>query len=101
MKRIFLTGTLALVCAASARAQTHKAQTSSSASSDTSAQASARQGQRNVEIASGTRLAAQLQNTLDARKAHVGDQVVLKTTEAIKQNGHTVVNKGARLIGHV
>ncbi|HYX42567.1 MAG TPA: hypothetical protein VE821_12755, partial [Pyrinomonadaceae bacterium] len=38
---------------------------------------------------------------LDVRHAHVGDQVVLKTTEAIKQNGHTVVNKGARLIGRV
>jgi hypothetical protein len=101
MKRIFLTGTLALVCAASALAQTHKAQTSTSATSDTSAQASARQGQRNVELASGTHLAGQLQNALDVRRAHVGDQVVLKTTEAVKQNGHTVVNKGARLVGHV
>src|SRR2546421_3988102 len=101
MKRIFLTGTLALVCAASALAQTHKTQTSTSASSDTSAQAAARRGQHSVELASGTHLAAQLQNTLDARHAHVGDQVVLKTTEAIKQNGRTVVNKGARLIGRV
>jgi hypothetical protein len=97
MKRIFLTGTLALVCAASALAQTHKAQTSTSATSNTNAQASA----RNVELASGTHLAGQLQNALDVRRAHVGDQVVLKTTEAVKQNGHTVVNKGARLIGHV
>ena len=101
MKRTFLIVTLALGCAASALAQTHKVQTSTSASSDTSAKASAHQGQRNVEIASGTRLAAQLQNTLDVRRAHVGDQVVLKTTEAIKQNGHTMVNKGARLIGHI
>src|SRR5205085_1466739 len=101
MKRTFLIVTLALGCAASALAQTHKAQTSTSASSDTSAHASAQGGQRNVEIVSGTRLAAQLQNTLDVRRAHVGDQVVLKTTEAIKQNGHTMVNKGARLIGHV
>ena len=42
-----------------------------------------------------------MQQTLDVRKAHVGDEVVLKTTQAIKQNGHTVVNKGARLVGHV
>jgi hypothetical protein len=101
MKKIFLVSTLALICAASVLAQTHKSQTSTSASSDTSANASARKGQRNVEIASETHLAAQLQDTLDARHAHVGDQVVLKTTEAIKQNGHTMVNKGARLIGRV
>src|SRR5205085_5211690 len=50
MKRTFLIVTLALGCVASALAQTHKAQTATSASSDTSAKASARQGQRNVEI---------------------------------------------------
>lgn len=54
-----------------------------------------------INLESGTRLAAQLQNTLDVRKARVGDEVVLKTTEAIKSNGRTIVNKGARLIGHV
>lgn len=54
-----------------------------------------------INLESGTRLAVQLQNTLDVRKARVGDEVVLKTTEAIKSNGRTVVNKGARLIGHV
>lgn len=54
-----------------------------------------------INLQSGTRLAAQLQNTLDVRKARVGDEVVLKTTEAIKSNGRTIVNKGARLIGHV
>lgn len=54
-----------------------------------------------LNLQSGTRLAAQLQSTLDVRKARVGDEVVLKTTEAIKANGRTVVNKGAHLIGHV
>jgi hypothetical protein len=56
---------------------------------------------RAVNLQSGTRLAAQLQNTLDVRNARVGDEVVLKTTEAIKSNGRTIVNKGARLIGRV
>ncbi|MFL6209855.1 MAG: hypothetical protein ACJ74W_13445 [Pyrinomonadaceae bacterium] len=99
MKRTLLTITLALVCGAAVSAQTHKSHTSATADSDTSA--SARQGARAVELASGTHLAAQLQQTLDARKAHVGDEVVLKTTQAVKQNGQTVVQKGARLIGHV
>jgi len=31
----------------------------------------------------------------------VGDEVVLKTTQAIKSEGRTVVGRGARLIGHV
>jgi hypothetical protein len=54
-----------------------------------------------LQIASGTQLAAQLENTLDAKKARIGDRVVLKTTEAIKANGQVVVKKGARLVGHV
>jgi len=56
---------------------------------------------RQVNLQSGTQLAAQLENSLDARNAKPGDRVVLKTVSAIKQNGETVVPKGARLIGHV
>lgn len=56
---------------------------------------------RGLNIQPGTHVTAQLQNTLDVRKARVGDQVVLKTTEAIKANGRTIVNKGARLTGRV
>ena len=69
------------------------------AGNDTSATAS--QANKTINIQSGTHVAGQLQNTLDARKAKVGDQVVLKTTQAIKSDGHIVVNKGARLPGHV
>lgn len=54
-----------------------------------------------INIRSGTRLAAQLQSALDVKKANVGDEVVLKTTESIKQDGQVVVKKGARLIGRV
>lgn len=56
---------------------------------------------KNSSIASGTQIAAQLQNSLNVEKAKVGDQVVLKTTKAIKQNGQTVVGKGSTLIGRV
>ena len=56
---------------------------------------------RQINIQSGTHVAGQLQNTLDARKAKVGDQVVLKTTQVIKSDGHVVVNKGARSLGRV
>jgi hypothetical protein len=54
-----------------------------------------------VLLQSGTSLEAQLQQTLDIKKASVGDEVVLTTTKAIRQNGQTVVQKGARLVGRV
>ena len=52
-------------------------------------------------IQSGTQISGQLQSTLDTKNAKVGDQVVLKTTNVVKQNGQTVVEKGSKLIGHV
>jgi hypothetical protein len=54
-----------------------------------------------VLLQSGTSIEAQLQQTLDVKNASVGDQVVLTTTKAIKQNGQTVVQKGSRLVGRV
>lgn len=55
----------------------------------------------NLGIASGTQVSGQLQNTLDVQKARVGDQVLLKTTKAVKENGQTVIGKGSMLVGHV
>jgi hypothetical protein len=86
-----------MVCGSAIAAQTSETAATGSARSTTSVSKS---GQA-ARIESGTQVAAQLQNTLDARKARVGDRVVLKTTEAIKANGQTVVGKGASLIGHV
>ncbi len=54
-----------------------------------------------VLLQSGTSIEAQLQQTLDVKKATVGDEVILTTTKTIKQNGQTVVQKGARLVGRV
>lgn len=55
----------------------------------------------NTTIDSGTRLEGQLQSTVDVKKARVGDEVVLKTTKSIKQEGKTVVPKGTKLFGRV
>ena len=71
--------------------------TSIDASNRTSAQKQGRQ----IDLLAETQLAAQLQSSLDARHAKVGDRVILKTTDAIKQNGKVVVPKGAQLIGRV
>src|SRR5712691_847377 len=97
MKKIFLAISLASVVTGVALAQTTETRGRTSASNTTSA---SKQGQQ-LNLQSGIQLAAQLENTLDARHAKVGDRVVLKTTQAIKQNGEVIVPKGSRLIGHV
>jgi hypothetical protein len=52
-------------------------------------------------LAAGTTLSAQLEQTLDVKKAKVGDQVLMKVTRSVKQNGETIVPKGANLIGRI
>jgi hypothetical protein len=49
----------------------------------------------------GTLLEAELQSVLDVRKNKVGDEVTLKATKAIKQDGQVIVPKGSQLIGRV
>ncbi len=56
---------------------------------------------RNNLLTSGTQIEGRLQKSVDVKKANIGDQVVLKTTKSIKQNGRTLVPKGASLIGRV
>jgi hypothetical protein len=96
MKRTLLIATLVVAACAAAPAQDSR----TGASVKGSGQTKARAGDA-LQIESGTRLAAQLQQTLDVRKARVGDEVLLKTTEAIKSNDRTVVEKGTRLMGRV
>ena len=95
MKRIILTASLLFVFCLAADAQTANTSARGAASNQTTAST------QSINLDSGTRLAGELQSTIDARKAKVGDQVVLKTTQAIKSEGRTVVSKGSRLIGHV
>ncbi|MEO7970626.1 MAG: hypothetical protein ABI698_04950 [bacterium] len=96
MKRTILAISLTLVCGFAVNAQTANTSARGEASSQTSGAAN-----KSVNLDSGTRLVGELQSTIDARKAKVGDQVVLKTTQAIKAQGRTVVSKGSRLVGHV
>lgn len=99
MKRTILAASLSLVCYVAVNAQTANTQARGEASNQTSSAVNA--GDKSINLDSGTRLAGELQSTIDARKAKVGDQVVLKTTQAIKAQGRTVVSKGSRLIGHI
>src|SRR5918999_6451925 len=97
MTRLLLIALILAVSTSVAVAQKTKTSGSTTANNETSV---SKQG-RQVNLASNTALAAQLENSLDARRAKVGDRVVLKTTQAVKQNGEVIVPKGAKLIGHV
>lgn len=97
MKRLLLMVLTVTVSASTAFAQRARSTHDASASNDTSI---AKQG-RQVDLASNTALTAQLENSLDAKNAKVGDRVALKTTQAVRQNGETIIPKGARLLGHV
>lgn len=52
-------------------------------------------------LKAGTNLEATLKSTLDVKKSEVGDEVILKTTKNIKQDGEVVIPKGTKLIGRV
>ena len=97
MKRVFLLLGLSLACSLVASAQKAQSKASGAASNQTSASAS----HSGINLASGTNLTGELQDTVDVRQAKIGDQVMLKTTQAIKSGGRTVVGKGSRLVGHV
>jgi hypothetical protein len=97
MKRILLGFSIIVAICTAAFAQKTTNSGNVTAANQTSAQKQGRQ----IDLQSGTQLAAQLQNTVDARNAKVGDRVVLKTTQAIKQDGQVVIPKGAQLIGRV
>lgn len=97
MRKSLLTAALLLGLGSLSVVPAQSGDTRTSASGNGNATATANR----TMIQAGTQLAAELQSTLDARKARVGDQVLLKTTKAIKAEGQTVVKKGARLIGRV
>lgn len=100
MKRTFLLATLFALAGASVTAAAQVGDTRARAVGGGSSSIQ-RSGDGNLQIASGTQLSAQLEQTLDARKARVGDRVVLRTTETLKSNGQVVAKKGARLVGRV
>ena len=99
MNKLTLSITLMLVCWVAVYSQEATTRSRTTANGDTAV--SANKSEKTLELADGTRIAGELQNSVDVRKAKVGDQVVLRTTQAIRSNGQTLVNKGARLFGHI
>ena len=54
-----------------------------------------------VTLPSGTAVNAELNSSVDSKKAKVGDKVEAHTNEEIKYAGRIIVPKGAKLEGHV
>lgn len=73
----------------------------SSAKNHGSSKNSSEQDTLSAALASGTTLQAALTKPVDAKKAKPGDQVTAQLTEDVKSNGHVVLHKGSKLMGHV
>jgi len=65
------------------------------------AQAGPQTGGNSSSLANGTILNAELSASVDSKKAKDGDPVMAQITEAVKEDGKTVIHKGAKLVGHV
>jgi hypothetical protein len=107
MNKAFIALTLGAVLGISAAGQAQKtdfdtapAPTKSKSVKQDSQSAAANNADTPV-LAAGTALEAQLQGVVDVRKGQVGDQVILKTTKAVKQNGEVIVPKGTKLMGRI
>jgi hypothetical protein len=74
-----------------------KADARGSAKSD----ASARSGQHEFKLESGSVIEAALTKSLDARKCKPGDEVAARVTKDLKHEGKVIVAKNSRLLGRV
>src|ERR1700730_17047103 len=64
--------------------------------------ASGRSGQSEASLAGGTRISAELNSSIDSKKAKAGDPVTAHTTEAVKStDDRTILPKGTKLEGHI
>ncbi len=52
-------------------------------------------------IRAGTKFAAELQSSVDAKTAKPGDEVSARVTQNVKESGRVVIRKGDRLVGTV
>ena len=91
MKKIFICTGLILISVVFSFGQKQKQQPATPGSTS----------DRDVFLNSGTKIDGQLQSAIDVKRSKVGDQVLLKTKKAIKQDGQTVVPKGSNLIGRI
>jgi hypothetical protein len=72
------------------------------AASPASAQDSAATGRSEASLAGGTAIYADLNSSIDSKKAKSGDAVMAHTTEALKSaDDRTILPKGTKIVGHI
>lgn len=101
MKKVLIGINLILLLSISGFSQNQKKDSNEEVTLKKQSSKKAEKNNSDLVLQSGTSIEAQLQQTLDVKNAKVGDEVVLKTTQNIKQNGQTIVQKGSRLVGRV
>lgn len=107
MKHLILSAVLTFVCFSAIAAQKNRDTAPMPGQNETTTKKMKVDGNTSanssgsLDLQSGTQVAAQLQSTLDVKKAVAGDEILLKTSRAVKQNGRVVLEKGSTLIGRV
>ena len=96
---ILAAGALAITASLASAQTKADAQASGSANVQTNGTASSKQ--QSVSLAAGTAMNAELNQSIDSKKAKEGDAVTAHTTEAVKSGGRVVIAKGTKLVGHV
>lgn len=79
----------------------HSSERQAGSSSTTPSSAVAKGQSAQGSLAAGTAINAELDKSLDSKKAKAGDSVTARTTEAVKEDGRVVLPKGSKLSGHV
>ena len=77
------------------------AQAQSNAQAPATPSSSAQAATTAATLPNGTTVNAQLNSSVDSKKAKAGDKIEAHTTEAIKYDGKTILRQGAKLEGHV
>src|SRR5258708_467419 len=88
------------VSADKSRAQA-SSQTDAKASQKASVAGENRQTSAASQLKAGSTVQAELTKPVDVRKNKPGDEVVAKTTQDVKSDGHVVLPKGSKIIGRV
>ncbi len=101
MKQFVLAVLVASLSATGAVAQTTQTQTGASAAQSAAVSAANSQANAASQLATGTTFRAQLDKSVDAKKAKVGDKVIAKSAEDVKSGGNVIIPKGSKLLGHV
>ena len=80
-----------------------QATSTTDANASQAATASGKNGQVSAanQLAAGSTVQAELTKPVDVRKNKPGDEVVAKTTQDVKSDGHVVIPKGSKIVGRV